>query len=607
MQSVEDLGLLKMDFLGLRNLDVITDTLELIYDTTGTQLDIDNLPLDDGKTFSLLAAGDSIGVFQLESPPMRALMRALAPSSFEDVAALVALYRPGPMAANMHNDYADRKNNRKPVEYFHPDAEELLRDTYGLMIYQESVMRVAQKFAGYTLAQADNLRKAMGKKIRAAMEKERERFTTGMQEMGYELKLSEDVFKVISQFADYAFNKSHSYGYGLVAYQTAYLKAHYPVQYMSALMTSVKGRKKEDSAIYLNECRLMGLDVSVPDVNSAQINYHPLIPDDKKNQRIVYGLSAIRNVGEGIVSLLISERNLEGPFYDFYDFCERVDIQVLNRRAIEALIKAGAFDSLGHTRQGLLASYEQIIEQTVSRRREKEMGVMTLFEVAPGDEVEVFNEKIQIPTIEFEKQQKLAFEKEMLGRYISDHPLRGYEGTIRRKCDATSLGIGTLDEGKIVKVGGVITEVIKKQTQRGDLMAIVSLEDLEGEIEVVVFTKTMNQVGHKLATDRPVIVTGRIDRRDEANTKVICLEIDELKSDEDSRVTSIEVKIPSTGTTTKHLENLSSLLSEHAGNCDVYVHLGSKRIWLGADVRVNPDSGLLGELRVLFGADCLSP
>jgi DNA polymerase-3 subunit alpha len=351
----------------------------------------------------------------------------------------------------------------------------------------------------------------------------------------------------------------------------------------------------------------MGLDVSVPDVNAAQMNYYPRISDDKKNQRIIYGLSAIRNVGEGIVSLLISERNLNGPFLDFYDFCERVDMQVLNRRAIEALIKAGAYDSLGHTRQGLLASYEQIIDQTVSRRKEKEMGVMTLFEVAPEDETEVFNDKVLIPEIEFEKQQKLAFEKEMLGRYISDHPLRGYEGTIRRKCDATSLGIRTLDEGKVVKVGGVISEVLKKQTQRGDLMAIVSLEDLEGEIEVVVFTKAMNQVGHKLATDRPVIVTGRIDRRDEANTKVICLEIDELKSDEDSKVTSIEIKIPSAGTTTKHLENLSSLLSEHAGNCDVYVHLGSKRIWLGADVRVNPESGLRGELRVLFGADCLLP
>ena len=604
MQSVEDLGLLKMDFLGLRNLDVISDSLELIKETVGVELDIDNLPLDDEKTFNLLALGESIGVFQLESPPMRALMRALAPSSFEDVAALVALYRPGPMAANMHNDYADRKNNRKPVEYFHPDAEELLRDTYGLMIYQESVMRVAQKFAGYTLAQADNLRKAMGKKIRSAMEKERESFTSGMESMGYDTKLSEEVFEVISQFADYAFNKSHSYGYGLVAYQTAFLKAHYPVQYMAALMTSVKGRKKEDSAIYLNECRHMGLEVAVPDVNTAQMNYYPDIKSGNRSPRIVYGLSAIRNVGEGIVSLLISERNSNGPFVDFYDFCERVDLQVLNRRAIEALIKAGAFDSLGHTRQGLLASYEQIIEQTVSRRREKEMGVMTLFEVAPDDASQVFDDKVLIPEIEFEKQQRLSFEKEMLGRYISDHPLRGYEGTLRRKCDATSQGVSSLDEGKVIKVGGVITEVNKKQTQRGDLMATISLEDLEGEIEVIVFTKAMAQVGHKLATDRPVIVTGRVDRRDE-NSKIICLEVEELKSDQESKVTSIDVKIPATGTTTKHLENLASLLSEHAGECDVYVHLGSKRIWLGADVRVDPDSGLLGELRVLFGAECI--
>ena len=604
MQSVEDLGLLKMDFLGLRNLDVITDTLKLITDTTDDHLDIDNVPLDDEKTFKLLAAGESIGVFQLESPPMRALMRALAPSSFEDVAALVALYRPGPMAANMHNDYADRKNNRKPVEYFHPDAEELLRDTYGLMIYQESVMRVAQKFAGYTLAEADNLRKAMGKKIRAAMEEERERFTSGMKTMGYEEKLSKEVFEVISQFADYAFNKSHSYGYGLVAYQTAYLKAHYPVQYMAALMTSVKGRKKEDSAVYLNECQLMNLEVSVPDVNTAQINYHPLIDLGKGKSRIVYGLSAIRNVGEGIVSLLIVERDENGPFLDFYDFCERVNTQVLNRRAIEALIKAGAFDSLGHTRQGLLATYEQIIDQTVSRRRERDMGVMTLFEADTEDDARVFDEKISIPEIEFDKQQRLAFEKEMLGRYISDHPLRGYEGTIRRKCDTTSLGIRNMEEGKIIKVGGVITEVNKKRTQKGDLMATVSLEDLEGEIEVVVFTKAMDQVGHKLANDRPVIMTGRVDRRDEA-AKIICLDIDELQSDEESKVTSIEVRIPSTGTTTKHLENLASLLSEHPGTCDVYVHLGSKRIWLGADVRINPDNGLLGELRVLLGADSI--
>ena len=344
---------------------------------------------------------------------MRALMRALAPSSFEDVAALVALYRPGPMAANMHNDYADRKNNRKPVEYFHPDAEELTQGYVWIDDLSRERDEGCPEIAGYTLAQADNLRKAMGKKIRSAMEKERESFTSGMESMGYDTKLSEEVFQVISQFADYAFNKSHSYGYGLVAYQTAFLKAHYPVQYMAALMTSVKGRKKEDSAIYLNECRHMGLEVAVPDVNTAQMNYYPDIESGNRSPRIVYGLSAIRNVGEGIVSLLISERNSNGPFVDFYDFCERVDLQVLNRRAIEALIKAGAFDSLGHTRQGLLASYEQIIEQTVSRRREKEMGVMTLFEVAPDDASQVFDDKVLIPEIEFEKQQRLSFEKEM--------------------------------------------------------------------------------------------------------------------------------------------------------------------------------------------------
>lgn len=604
MQSVEDLGLLKMDFLGLRNLDVITDTLELIEETTNEEVDIDNVALDDPETFALLAAGESIGVFQLESPPMRSLMKALAPSSFEDVAALVALYRPGPMAANMHHDYADRKNNRKPIEYFHPDAEELLRDTYGLMIYQESVMRVAQKFAGYSLADADSLRKAMGKKIRKAMEEERERFTSGMESMGYEAKLGIQVFDIIAQFADYAFNKSHSYGYGLIAYQTAYLKTHYPVQYMAALMTSVKGRKKEDSAIYLNECRLMGLNVVVPDINQAGMNYYPDLGTETSEQAIIYGLSAIRNVGEGIVTLLLEERNMNGPFEDFYDFCNRVDMQVLNRRAVEALIKAGSFDSMGHPRQGLLAVYERIVEQTVSRRRERDMGVMTLFESAPEESADVFDEKIIIPDLEFEKPQRLAFEKEMLGRYISDHPLNGYGGTIRRKCDVSTTGLGDQEEGKVVKVGGVISELNKKYTTRGELMANISLEDLEGSVEVIVFTKAMSQVGHKLINDQPVIITGRVDRRDET-LKLVCMDVETLKSDEETKISSIEVQIPQTGTTTKHLENLASLLNEHPGECDVYVWIGSKKIWLGSEVRVNPENGLMGELRVLLGAESI--
>lgn len=602
MQAVEDLGLLKMDFLGLRNLDVISDTIELIKMTTGEDLDIDNVRLDDKKTYEMLAAGSSIGVFQLESSPMRALMRSLAPSKFEDVAALVALYRPGPMAANMHNDYADRKNGRLPIKYFHPDAEELLADTYGLMIYQESVMRVAQKFAGYSLADADSLRKAMGKKIREAMEKERERFVSGMISKGYDSKLGTEVFNTISQFADYAFNKSHSYGYGLIAYQTAFLKVNYPTQYMSALLTSVK-KDKDKPAVYLNECRTMGIDVEVPDINRAQMNYSPDINTMQERGSIVFGLSAIRNVGEGLVNLLLEERNANGEFQSFYDFCERVDMQVLNRRAIEALIKGGAFDALGHTRQGLLGAYERIVEQTVTRRRERDMGVMTLFDTEM--EVEsIFDETIEISEVEFDKTQRLAYEKEMLGRYISDHPLSGYEQVLRRKCNLSSANANDADEGKSVIVGGVVTDLQKKWTRRGDLMANFTLEDLEGTIDVIVFTKVMAEIGHKLVEDTPLILTARVDKRDD-NTKLVCLEIEQLENDTKSDLTSLEIRIPAGGATSKHLERLSALLKDHDGDCDVYVHLGDKKIWLGSEFRVEPHSGLLGEIRVLLGANSI--
>ncbi|MSY34731.1 MAG: DNA polymerase III subunit alpha, partial [Actinobacteria bacterium] len=298
MHGVEELGLLKMDFLGLRNLDVITDTLAMLVITQGIDVDIDTIPLDDDLTLAMLRNGDSIGVFQLEGGPMRALMRSLAPTSFEDVAALVALYRPGPMAANMHNDYADRKNGRKPIDYLHDDLAELLGDTYGLMIYQESVMRVAQKFAGYSLADADNLRKACGKKVRELIQKEREKFVEGCDAEGYGREIGSALFDVIEPFADYAFNKSHSYGYGLIAYQTAYLKAHYPVEYLAALLTSVKANL-DRAAIYLNECRQMGIEVLVPDVN---ISVSDFIAFDKPDgtRAIAFGMSAVRNVGEGL-------------------------------------------------------------------------------------------------------------------------------------------------------------------------------------------------------------------------------------------------------------------------------------------------------------------
>ena len=361
MHGVEDLGLLKMDFLGLRNLDVITDAEDMIRRLRDPDFVIEEISLEDEETFALLSRGDTIGVFQLESPPMRQLLKAMAPNSFEDVSAVLALYRPGPMSVNMHYDYADRKNNRKPVEYFHPDAEEVLHDTYGLMIYQESVMRVAQKFAGYSLAEADNLRKAMGKKVREVMAAAREGFETGVVQTGYEPALGKELFDIIEKFADYAFNKSHTFGYGLVTYQTAYLKAHYPVEYIASLLTSVKNNL-DKAAIYLSDCRSMGIKVLPPDVNRSMSNFGALAPDELppgvtlsvgSPGAITFGLSAVRNVGEALVELLIADREEHGQYTSFHDFVERVPEPVLNKRTIESLIKGGAFDNLGHQRRGL--------------------------------------------------------------------------------------------------------------------------------------------------------------------------------------------------------------------------------------------------------------
>jgi DNA polymerase-3 subunit alpha len=360
--AIEKLGLLKMDFLGLRNLTVIEQALDLIEVNTGSRPDVDSIPLDDPDTLALLRTGETIGVFQLEGGPMRALVRALAPTSFDDVSALLALYRPGPMAANMHYDYADRKNGRKPIEHIHPELEEVLGDTYGLMIYQESMMRVAQRFAGYSLAEADNLRKAAGKKVRSIMAEEREKFVAGCETTGYGAELGTKLFDIIEPFADYAFNKSHTYAYGLVSWQTAWLKAHHPVEYFAALLTSVRD-DKDATAKYLSECRNLGIEVLVPDVNQSVAGFGAV------GRTIPFGMAAIRNVGTNLVAMIVSEREANGPYLDFYDFCQRVDPIVLNKRSVDSLIKAGAFDSLGHPRQGLCLAAESIVDLVLQRRR----------------------------------------------------------------------------------------------------------------------------------------------------------------------------------------------------------------------------------------------
>ena len=363
MHGVEELGLLKMDFLGLRNLDVLEITLDLIERATGARPDIDKIPLDDPETFDMLRKGESVGVFQLEGGPVRALLRSLSPTSFEDVAALVALYRPGPMAQNWHNEYADRKNGRKPVTYPHPDLEEILAPTYGLMIYQEQLMRVAQRLAGYSLEEADNLRKATGKKIRALIAKERTKFVEGCVAQGHDRAFGEQIFDTIEPFADYSFNKSHSVGYGYLAYQTAYLKANHPRR--------VPGRAAHERQDQQGPDR--GLPQRVPPDGHRGArprrqrvrlsDFSVSIDAGRQRGRIRFGLSAVRNVGEGVVSLIVAARAEGGPFTDFHDFCERVDPMALNKRTIESLVKAGAFDSLGHPRQGLFFVFEQIVDR----------------------------------------------------------------------------------------------------------------------------------------------------------------------------------------------------------------------------------------------------
>ncbi len=603
MHGVEELGLLKMDFLGLRNLDVITDTLELIRATRGVEVDIDDVPLDDEATYALLQRAETIGVFQLEGTAMRTLMRALAPTEFEDVAALVALYRPGPMAANMHYDYADRKNGRKPVEYLHPDAKEVLGDTYALMVYQESMMRVAQKFAGYSLAEADNLRKACGKKNKELIAKERVKFVEGCEATGYGADLGTEWFDIIEPFADYAFNKSHAYGYGFVSFQTAYLKANYPAEYLAALLTSVK-TNLDKAAIYLAECRAMGIEVVVPDVNRSSSDFTPeitAIDGGGEELRILFGLSAVRNVGSGLVEHMVAERDANGPYVDFYDFCQRVNTQVLNKKTIESLIKAGSFDAMGHPRQGLLTVYEQIIDQTVARRKEHDMGVMSLFADA-DDASPAFDERVPIPDRDFDKKLRLTFEKEMLGLYVSDHPLMGAEAALRKKVDCALSELAEVDDGSRRTVGGVITGLQRKWTKKGDLMAVFTLEDLQGSVEVMVFPRTMSEIGHLLADDTVVILGARVDGRDDT-PKLIAGDIEIFEPLADGEP-PLRLHLAASKLTDDTVGRLKELFLDFPGDSEVYILLGERQVVrLPDQYTVSTRTGLVGELRALLGQD----
>ena len=591
MHAIEELGLLKMDFLGLRNLSTIERALEMIEENSGERPDIDRVPLDDRAVYTMLSRGDSMGIFQLEGSGMRALMRSLRPDRFEDIIALVSLYRPGPMGAGTHNLYADRKNGRAPVEYPHPDLEEVLAETHGIMVYQEQVMQAAQIMAGFSMVEADTLRKAMGKKIPAVMAQQEEQFVRGCIAKGHSEALGRRLFEQISHFAGYGFNKSHAAGYALIAYQTAWLKVRYPAEYMAALLTSAK-RDKDRTALYLNECRALGLRVLVPDVNRSESDFVA------RNGVVFFGLSAVRNVGEGVVDLISRERRRGGPFADFRDFINRVDSTVLNKRTVESLIKAGAFDATGAPRQGLLAVFEPAIDAALTRRRAEDMGQYSLF---GAQDESLQSSAVVIPDLEWDKATRLAFEKEMLGLYVSDHPLFGVEAQLRSAATTSVAALVDEKDGAAVTVGGIVGAVNRRYTKSAELMLYFQLEDLEGSVEVVCFPRTTAEHGHKVRPDAILVVNARVDQRGDA-VKLVALSLAEPDL---SSGPTVRLQVPATRMSREFAARLREVLANHPGVAPVFLHMtGGEQdtvVRLGDEHRVEPRTALYAELRELLG------
>jgi DNA polymerase-3 subunit alpha len=606
--TCEALGLIKMDFLGLRNLTVLDDAVANIRANRGIEVVLEDLTLDDPKTFQLLAHGDTLGVFQLDGGPMRSLLRSMRPDKFADISAVGALYRPGPMGADSHNKYARRKTGREEVTPIHPELEEPLKDilgeTYGLIVYQEQVMQIARKVAGYTLGNADLLRKAMGKKKKEVLDAEYVGFEAGMKANGFSSEAVRTLWDILLPFSDYAFNKAHSAAYGLVSYWTAYLKANYPAEFMAALLTSVAD-DKDKMAIYLAECRRMGIQVLAPDVNESAANFTPVGTD------IRFGLTAVRNVGSNVVDGIVAAREQHGKAANFHGFLDQVPLVVCNKRVIESLIKAGAFESMGHTRRALMTVYESAIDGVLDLKRNEAHGQSDLFGdwSADGetDPVLVGN----VPDIEdWDKRTKLAFERDMLGLYVSDHPLLGLEHILVAERD---LSIGELlaDDGPregMVSIAGMITQVTRKTTRRGDIWAVITVEDLEASIEVLLFPKAYDLVSTVLATDVVVRVKGRV-KLDDDSVALTCQELT-LPDITDAPSGPVVISLPVLRCTPPVVQQLRQVLAAHPGMTEVRLRLQSTGkttvMKLDQGLRVTPSPPLMADLKALLGPSCLT-
>ncbi|WP_434318838.1 DNA polymerase III subunit alpha [Leifsonia sp. P73] len=606
--ACESLGLIKMDFLGLRNLTIINDALDNIRDNRGENLVLEELELDDRGAYELLSRGDTLGVFQLDGGPMRSLLRLMKPDNFEDISALIALYRPGPMGANSHTNYALRKNGLQDITPIHPELaeplQEILSTSYGLIIYQEQVMAIAQKVAGFSLGQADILRRAMGKKKKSELDKQFEGFSQGMVDRGFSMAAVGKLWEILLPFSDYAFNKAHSAAYGVISYWTAYLKAHYPAEYMAALLTSV-GDSKDKMALYLNECRRMGIKVLPPDVNESNLYFAAVGTD------IRFGMGAVRNVGANVVDGVRAAREEKGRFESFHDFLSKVPVHAANKRTVESLIKAGAFDSLGHTRRALVEVHEDAVESAVKIKRSEANGDVGFDFDSLWGEDEQNQTQHHIPDRpEWVKRDKLAFEREMLGLYVSDHPLAGLELQLAKLAStsiAELLASDSVQDGDTVVIAGLVTSVQHRVAKAsGNQYGMIQVEDFGGEMTVMFMGKAYTEFSPMMQGDSIVVVRGRVSMRDDGmNLHAFSLMVPDLGQADD--IGTLMITMADQRATTDTVSSLAEVLSRHPGDSEVRLRLVKGQVArvfeVPKPVKVSPD--LYGELKGLLGPNCL--
>ena len=598
MKCVEKIGLVKFDFLGLRNLTVIADTLALIAKQGKTPPDLTSLKLDDPDTYSLLSAGETTGVFQLESSGMKDLLQRLKPGTFEDLTALVALYRPGPLRSGMVDDFVERKHGRKAVEYLVPELEPILKETYGVIVYQEQVMRIAGELARYTMAEADDLRKAMGKKVASIMEEHRTRFIGGAEENGIPSEKARTLFDLVDKFSGYGFNKSHTAPYALIAYQTAYLKTHFPVEFIAALLTS-EMHSTDGVVKYIAECRSHGISILPPDVMESEKEF--VVTGTK----IRFGLAAVKNVGVGAIEAIVESRE-EGAFSSLFEFCERVDLRRVNKRVIENLIKCGAFDSTGDYRSRMMASLEDAVDYGQRIQKERLDPQMGLFDMG-GGEHETINAPAMPEIDEWDEKHLLNYEKESLGFYISGHPLTQYEDALDKFANADTVSLKECNDGKVVRIGGVVSHIKTIKTRKGDLMAFVTIEDLRGSVEITIFSGVYTKTYHLLVEDTPVFVQGQV-QKEESSVKILADTVIPIDEAEETWTASIHLNLDINSTQRALLEDLHDILEQYPGSCRAFIHLRDPEktetiIALPDATRLKACSSLVQEIKGSLGYD----